>query len=53
MIIVDTHTHAGLNWFEPVDMLIHQMNLNGVEKAIINKKAAKASILPVMTARKV
>ncbi len=35
MIIVDTHTHAGRNWFEPVEMLIHQMNLNNVEKAIL------------------
>ena len=35
MIIIDTHTHAGRNWFEPVEMLIHQMNLNNVEKAIL------------------
>ena len=35
MIIVDTHTHAGTNWFEPVEMLIHQMNLNNVEKCIL------------------
>ena len=35
MRIVDTHTHAGLNWFEPVEMLIHQMNLNGVENAVL------------------
>ena len=35
MRIVDTHTHAGLNWFEPVEMLIHQMNLNYVEKAVL------------------
>jgi len=25
-MIVDAHTHAGLNWFEPVEMLLHQMN---------------------------
>lgn len=35
MIIIDTHTHAGTNWFEPVEMLIHQMNLNNVEKSIL------------------
>lgn len=35
MRIVDTHTHAGVNWFEPVEMLVHQMNLNGVEKAVL------------------
>ena len=35
MMIVDAHTHAGLNWFEPVEMLIHQMNLNKVEQAVL------------------
>ncbi len=35
MRIVDTHTHAGLNWFEPVELLVHQMNLNHVEKAVL------------------
>ena len=35
MIIVDTHTHAGHNWFEPVEVLIHQMNLNLVDKAVL------------------
>ena len=35
MIIVDTHTHAGPNWFEPVEMLVHQMHLNGVDKAVL------------------
>ncbi len=35
MSIVDTHTHAGLNWFEPVELLVHQMNLNQVEKAVL------------------
>ena len=35
MRIVDTHTHAGINWFEPVELLIHQMNLNDVEKAVL------------------
>ena len=35
MIIVDTHTHAGPNWFEPVEMLVQQMHLNGVDKAVL------------------
>ncbi|MFC1935895.1 amidohydrolase family protein [Chloroflexota bacterium] len=35
MIIVDTHCHAGTNWYEPVEMLLQQMNLNGVEKAVL------------------
>ena len=35
MIIVDTHCHAGRNWFEPVELLIHQMDTNGVDKAVL------------------
>ncbi|MBM3926737.1 MAG: amidohydrolase [SAR202 cluster bacterium] len=35
MLIVDTHCHAGLNWFEPIEMLLRQMELNGVEKATL------------------
>lgn len=33
--IVDTHTHAGTNWFEPIEVLELQMRLNGVEKALL------------------
>ncbi|MDO8750273.1 MAG: amidohydrolase family protein [Dehalococcoidia bacterium] len=35
MLIVDTHCHAGTNWFEPVEMLVHQMDMNGVAKAVL------------------
>jgi predicted TIM-barrel fold metal-dependent hydrolase len=35
MIVVDTHCHAGLNWFEPVETLLHQMNVNAVDKAVL------------------
>ncbi|MBI2857158.1 MAG: amidohydrolase [Chloroflexi bacterium] len=35
MIIVDTHCHAGTNWFEPVEMLLYQMNRNDVDKAVL------------------
>ena len=35
MLIVDTHCHAGHNWFEPVELLLHQMNANGVDKAAL------------------
>jgi L-fuconolactonase len=35
MIIVDTHCHALPHWFEPVEMLLHQMNANGVDKATL------------------
>jgi L-fuconolactonase len=35
MNIVDTHCHAGENWFEPIEMLVHQMDSNGVDKAVL------------------
>ena len=35
MIIVDTHCHAGLNWFEPVELLLYQMDLNNVGRAVL------------------
>jgi L-fuconolactonase len=35
MTIVDTHCHAGNNWFEPVEMLLNQMNANGVDRAAL------------------
>ena len=34
-MIVDSHTHAGTSWFEPVETLIHQMDANGVQKAVL------------------
>ena len=33
MTIVDTHCHAGRSWFEPIEMLLTQMNANDVDKA--------------------
>ena len=35
MITVDTHCHVGLNWFEPVESLLFQMDSNGVDKAVL------------------
>ena len=35
MIIVDTHCHAGRNWFEPIELLLYQMDANGVDKAVL------------------
>ena len=35
MTVVDTHTHAGVNWFEPVEMLLYQMTLNQVDHAVL------------------
>jgi len=33
--IVDTHCHAGKNWYEPIESLLHQMDTNGVDKAVL------------------
>ncbi len=37
MIIVDTHCHAGLNWFDPVELLLYQMNTERVDKAVLTQ----------------
>jgi len=33
--IIDTHCHAGENWFEPIESLIYQMERNNITKAIL------------------
>lgn len=35
MVIVDTHCHVSPYWYEPVETLLHQMNSNGVDKALL------------------
>lgn len=35
MSIIDTHTHVGLNWFEPVETLLSVMSANGVSRALL------------------
>ena len=35
MLIIDTHCHAGENWFEPIEVLEFQMDRNGVDKALL------------------
>jgi L-fuconolactonase len=35
VLIVDSHCHALPHWFEPVEVLLHQMNANAVEKATL------------------
>jgi L-fuconolactonase len=35
LIVVDSHCHALPHWFEPVEVLLHQMDANGVEKATL------------------
>lgn len=33
--VTDTHCHAGLDWFEPIEMLICQMDLCDVKRAVL------------------
>lgn len=35
MLIIDTHCHAGRNWFEPIEVLEFQMDQNGVDRAVL------------------
>ena len=35
MQIIDTHCHAGRNWFEPIETLAFQMDRNGVDGAVL------------------
>lgn len=35
MVIVDTHVHASPYWFEPIEVLLFQMNSNRVDKATL------------------
>src|SRR5438034_4920103 len=35
MSIVDSHCHVSPVWYEPVESLLHQMDRNGVEQAVL------------------
>ena len=35
MLIVDSHCHAGESWFEPIELLVHQMDANDVDKGVL------------------
>lgn len=35
MLIIDSHVHTGENWSEPVDVLLYQMDTNGVSHAVL------------------
>jgi L-fuconolactonase len=34
-MVVDSHCHASPFWYEPVDVLLHQMDRHGVERAVL------------------
>ena len=35
MTIVDSHCHAGTSWFEPIELLLHQMDSNDVDRGVL------------------
>ncbi len=35
MVVVDTHCHASLDWYEPIETLLYQMDSNGVDHAVL------------------
>ncbi|MFH1560208.1 MAG: amidohydrolase family protein [Chloroflexota bacterium] len=35
MLTIDTHCHASPSWFEPIEVLLFQMNRNAVDKAAL------------------
>ena len=35
LLIIDSHVHTGENWSEPVEVLLHQMDANGVSHAVL------------------
>lgn len=35
MLVVDTHCHASSVWFQPIETLLSEMNLAGVDKALL------------------
>lgn len=35
MVVVDTHCHASLDWYEPIETLLFEMDRNGVDQAVL------------------
>jgi L-fuconolactonase len=35
MVVVDTHCHASLDWYEPIETLLYEMDRNGVDHAVL------------------
>jgi L-fuconolactonase len=35
VVIVDSHCHASLAWYEPIETLLHEMDRNGVDHAVL------------------
>lgn len=43
MVIVDSHCHVSLSWYEPVESLLGQMERNGVEHAVLIQMQGQAN----------
>ncbi len=43
MRIVDSHCHVSPVWYEPVESLLHQMEQNGVEHAVLIQMRGQAN----------
>lgn len=37
MVLIDSHCHASPQWFEPVEPLVCQMDLNGVQRGVLTQ----------------
>jgi hypothetical protein len=35
MVIVDAHGHASLDWYEPIETLLFEMDRHGVDQAVL------------------
>ncbi len=35
MVVVDTHCHASLDWYEPIETLLYEMDRNDVDHAVL------------------
>src|SRR5712692_58506 len=35
MVVVDTHCHASLDWYEPIETLLYEMDRNAVDHAVL------------------
>jgi L-fuconolactonase len=52
MLIVDTHVHVALHTYEPVEMLLTQMQYNAVEKTVIVQSTSTTDNTYVMKCRR-
>lgn len=39
--VIDSHVHAALNWYEPIETLLYQLDANGVDHAVLVQQAGQ------------